>query len=75
MPEFHKIKDRKDLVKSTISNAVLNVDAQSLDKYREEREKLMRLANIAEDNQRLNREVTEMKQQLDEILSLLRNKA
>lgn len=72
--EFYKIKGHKDLIKSKDSKAVLNVDRSSLDKYREEREKLTRIASVIEDTARLNREVTEIKGQLDEILSLLRNK-
>jgi hypothetical protein len=72
--EFYKIKDHKDLIKSKESKAVLSIDKSGLDKYREEREKLARMATIVEDNRRLEQEVTEIKQQLGEILSLLRNK-
>jgi hypothetical protein len=72
--EYYKIKDHEDLIKSRESKAVLNVDRKSLDKYREEREKLTRLANIIEENKRLDQEITQIKQNLDEILSLLRNK-
>lgn len=73
-PEFYKIKDHENLIKSSNSKAVLSVDRKGLDKYREEREKLSRMANLVEDTQRLNKEVTEIKEQLGEILSLLRNK-
>jgi hypothetical protein len=72
--EFYKIKDHKDLIKSKESKAVLSIDKSGLDKYREERQKLARMATIVEDNRRLEQEVTEIKQQLGEILSLLRNK-
>ena len=74
-PEFYKITDHKDLIKNADSKAVLSVDSRGLDKYREERDKLMRISRVVEDTQRLNREVTEIKQSLGEILDLLRNKA
>jgi len=75
MPEYYKIKDRKDLIKNMNSKAVLTVDSRGLDKYREERDRRLQMSKIVEDNVRLNREVTEMKQSLGEILDLLRNKA
>lgn len=75
MVEFFRIKDRKDLIKSAASKAVLNVDNTALDKYREERNKLSRLAQVVEDTERMNREITEIKRDLGEILELLRNKA
>jgi len=75
MPEYFRIRDRKDLIKSSDSKAVLTVDTRSLDKYREERDRRLNMSRIMEDNVRLNREVTEIKQNIAEILDLLRNKA
>lgn len=75
MPEYFKIRDRKDLIKSSDSKAVLTVDSRGLDKYREERDRRLNMSRIMEDNARLNREVTEIKQNIAEILDLLRNKA
>lgn len=74
MSEYLKIKDRKDLLKSSGSKAVLTVDSKSLDKYREEREKRMQISRLVEDNAKLNREVTDMRRDLTEILELLRKK-
>lgn len=74
-PEYYKIKDHEDLIKSAASKAVLNVDGRSLNKYREERDRISKVNNIVDETNRLNKEVTEIKQQLNEILSLLRNKA
>lgn len=73
--EYYRIKDRKDLIKSTASKAVLNIDKTGLDKYREERDKLIRLSKVVEDTERLNNDVKEIKKDLAEILELLRNKA
>lgn len=74
-PEFYKVKDHSDLIKSGQSKAVLNVDQSSLNKYKEERDRLMKLSKLASDNEKLNKEVTEIKQTLAEMLELLRNKA
>lgn len=73
--QFYKIKDKDNLIKNIDNSAVLNVDNESLNKYRDEREKLMKLSNVVTDNERLSREVAEVKQTLSEILDLLRNKA
>ena len=75
MPEYYKIKDHKNLIKNADSKAVLTVDVQGLNKYREERNKLMQIARVTEDTARLNQEVAEIKDTLSEILDLLRNKA
>jgi len=74
MTEYLKIRDRKDLLKNSGSKAVLVVDSKSLDKYKEERERRMQISRIVEDNARLNKEVTDMRRDLTEILDLLRKK-
>lgn len=74
-PEYYKVTDHKDLIKSSDTKAVLNVDTRSLNKYREERERLMKLSKVVEDNAKLTREVAEIKNTLSEMLDLLRNKS
>ena len=74
-PEYYKVKDHNDLIKNGDSKAILNVDGGSLNKYREERDRLMKLSQLTHEHERLNKEVTEIKQTLGEILDLLRNKA
>lgn len=74
-PEYYKVRDHSHLIKNSDSKAVLNVDTTALNKYREERDKLMKLSRVVEENDRLSKEVTEIKQTLAEMLELLRNKA
>lgn len=74
MVEYYKVRDHENLIKSAQSKAVLSTDARGLNKYREERDKLLQLAKVSEDTKRLNGEVAEIKQTLSEILDLLRNK-
>lgn len=75
MPEYYKIRDHKNLIKNADTKAVLNVDANALNKYREERERLMKLSHVAEENKKLSKEVSEIKSTLSEMLELLRNKS
>lgn len=65
MTDVLKVKDNKDLVRLKDSKAVLNVNSKELDKYKQDREEKMRLKNLFEEN-------AQMKNDIDEIKSLLR---
>ena len=65
MSEILKFKDNKDLVRLKDSKAVLNVNSKELDKYKQDREEKMKLKNLFEEN-------AQMKNDIDEIKSLLR---
>jgi len=56
-----KIKDNEDLVRDTKSNAVLNTDMSSLEKYRARRDK----------ERQMSSDVEELKQRMSNIESLL----
>jgi hypothetical protein len=65
MTEIYKVKDNKDLVRLKDSKAILNVNSNELDKYKQDREEKMKLKNFIEESER-------MKTDIDEIKSLLR---
>ena len=65
MTEILKVKDNKDLVRLKDSKAILNVNSNELDKYKQDREGKMKLKNFIEESER-------MKNDIDEIKSLLR---
>lgn len=65
MVEFMKVRDNKDLVRQTQSNAVLNTNLKELNKYKIEREEKMRLKKLFDESE-------QMKNDIDEIKSLLR---
>lgn len=65
MIEFLKVKDNNDLVRQTQSNAVLNTNLKELNKYKQEREEKMKLKKLLEESE-------QMKNDIDEIKSLLR---
>jgi len=56
-----KIKDNEDLVRDTKSNAVLNTDMSSLEKYRARRDK----------ERKMSSDVDELKQRMTNIEQLL----
>lgn len=65
MAEFLKVRDNKDLVRQKQSNAILNTNTKELDKYKQERDQKIKL-------QRLLEESDQMKNDIEEIKSLLR---
>lgn len=65
MSEILKVKDNKDLVRQKQSSAILNTNVKELNKYKEEREEKMKLKKLVEESE-------QMKNDIDEIKSLLR---
>jgi hypothetical protein len=72
-PEFYKITDYEDLIKNTESKAILSVNSRGLDKYREEREKLLRLSSVLERTDRLENDVADIKNMLKQLLEKSRD--
>jgi len=68
MSEYVKVKDRSDLVRDMNSKAILNKDLNALNKYREERDFKLRLANVVEEHNNLKKDVSEIKDLLTKIL-------
>ena len=67
-PEYFRVKDHADLIKNRETKAVLNTNHTGLDKYREERERLLQLAKTAQDVQSLKKDIEEIKSLLKEFL-------
>jgi len=66
--QFQKVIDHKDLVRDTNSKAILNQDSSSLNKYREEREYKLKLANVVNEHQDMKNDIAEIKEMLKAIL-------
>lgn len=71
MTDYLKVKDHPGLVRDKNSNAILNTDQTALNKYREERERLLKVKNAVEDTELLKREVAQTKQDINEIKQML----
>lgn len=67
-PEYFKIRDNDHLIKNANTKAILNTDSSSLNKYREEREKLIKLSRVVEDTDKLKEDVAEIKNMLRQLL-------
>ena len=58
----------RSLVRDKTSNAILNTDEQALNKYREERARLMKMKNAVEEVDELKKEVSMLKEMLQKLL-------
>ena len=67
-PEFFKVKEHDHLIKNANTKAILNTDSGSLNKYREEREKLIKMSRVVEDTDKLKQDVAEIKNMLRQLL-------
>jgi hypothetical protein len=65
MKSHLKVTDNPDLVRHRSSNAILNTNTRELNKYKEDREQKLKLKKMIE-------ETEQMKSDIDEIKSLLR---
>jgi hypothetical protein len=68
MNDYLKVKDRPDLIRDTHSKAILNKDLNALNKYREERDFKLKLANVVEEHNDLKKDVSEIKDLLNKLL-------
>ena len=66
--QYQKVIDHKNLIRDPNSKAILNRDADALNKYKEEREYKMKLANVVKEHEGLKEDVAEIKQMLKQIL-------
>lgn len=69
-----KVKDRNDLVRDMRTMAILNVDSAALGKDRLYKEKMRREQEVNSAINKLENEVTEIKNNLDKILQILESR-
>lgn len=65
---YLKVIDNKNLLRHANSKGIVNTDNDGLKKYREERDKMKRLNIIAEEQDKLGKEVNDIKLMLQQIL-------
>jgi hypothetical protein len=69
IPQRHlKVLDHKNLIKDIGSKAVLCSDSKGLDKYRQEREKQLKLEKVIKDTDQLRSDMSEVKNLLRKLL-------
>jgi hypothetical protein len=69
--DYIKVKDYPDLVRDKKSNAILNKDVDALNKYREERERLLKIKNAVDETPNLKKDLEQTKQDVQEIKLML----
>jgi hypothetical protein len=65
---FIKVKDRPELVRDKRSNAILNVDTDALNKYKEERDKILNMRRGVEEHDQMKNDISDIKQMLLKIM-------
>ena len=64
-----KVKNDQTLVRETNSNAILNVDRNGLNKYKEEREFKMRMQRTTEELDQLKVDMSEIKIMIQQLIA------
>ena len=64
MNDFLKVKDHPNLIRDVKSNAILNVDNDALNKYREEREQILKLRSVVKEHDQMKNDINDIKQML-----------
>lgn len=68
MADHLKVRDNKDLVRHTQSNAILNTNLKELNKYKEEREEKIKLKRLADESEQMKNDIQEIKSLLQQLL-------
>ena len=63
-----RVVNHDDLIRRGDSKAVINKDISGLNKYRQERDRMLKLQNVVEDTERLKVDVAEIKGMLRQLL-------
>jgi hypothetical protein len=68
MNDYIKVLDHPDLVRDKQSKAILNTDLDALNKYKEERNFKMKLAEVVRDNEQMKSDIADIKNLLIKVL-------
>ena len=63
-----RVVNHDDLIRRGDSKAVISKDVSSLNKYRQERDRMLKLQNVVEDTEKLKEDVAEIKSMLRQLL-------
>jgi len=68
MDTYIKVKDHTNLVRDKNSNAILNVDNDALNKYKQERDRLLKLNRVVEEHEQIKNDISDIKSMLIELM-------
>ena len=69
--DYMKVKNYPELVRDIKTNAIINVDNESLNKYKEERNFKLKVEKSLKINEDLQKEVSNIKNDISDIKNLL----
>jgi hypothetical protein len=64
MENYLKVKDYPEFVRDKKSNAILNIDSVSLNKYKEERNKLININKVIKEHEKMKNDISDIKSML-----------
>ena len=68
MSNYLKVRGHNNLVRDSNSNAILNTDVNTLNKYKEERENRMKLERAVKEHDQMKKDIEEIKNMLKSII-------
>lgn len=65
---YLKVTDEPNLVRDTNSNAILNVNKEALNKYKQERDKQLQIQRVISEHEDIKKDISEIKQLLLQLM-------
>ena len=69
--KYLHVRENEALVRDTTNKAKLNIDTKSLDKYKDDRNRLLTLNSVTNETKKLKNDVEEIKTSIDCIKKML----
>jgi hypothetical protein len=68
---YLKVMDEPNLVRDTKSNAILNVNTEALNKYKQERDNILKMQKVISEHEDLKKNISSLSNDVSEIKQLL----
>jgi hypothetical protein len=68
---YLKVMDEPNLVRDTKSNAILNVNTEALNKYKQERDNILKMQKVISEHEDLKKNISSLSDDVSEIKQLL----
>jgi hypothetical protein len=65
---YIKVTDEPNLVRDSKSNAILNVNNDALNKYKQERERFVQIQKVISEHEEIKKDISEIKQLLLQLM-------
>ena len=65
---YLKVTDEPNLVRDTNSNAILNVNKEAYNKYKQDRDKQLQIQKVISEHEEIKKDISEIKQLLLQLM-------